>query len=319
MTGKFLKVLYFVLAACVGNAWAQDYPARPVKIIVPYPPGGVPDVLARTVGQRLSETLGQQFVVENKPGAGGITAVMAMINAPADGYTLILSDVRLTAINPYLFAKLPYDTLRDLAPVTHIANSILYVAGSPRFGDFAEFVSYAKAHPGELSYGSAGIGSVHHITGETIKAALGINLMHVPYKGTPQSVPALLSGEVQMALSSLPTLLAHVKAEKVKLLAVTSASRAPQTPDVPAVSEFIPGYDFTSALGLLAPAGTPTAVVSKLAGEVAKAMKRPESAERLTPLGMDPIGSTPEAYAEVIRRDLKKYATAVKLSGAKAD
>lgn len=319
MSAKFLKFLVFVLSACAVSVWAQDYPARPVKIIVPYPPGGVPDVLARTVGQRLSESLGQQFLAENRPGAGGITAMMAIVNAPADGYTLVMADPAQTAINPYLYKNLPYDTLRDFVPVSIVASSIQYLAASPQFGSFAELVAYARANPGKLSYGSAGIGSIHHIGVESLKAALGINLLHVPYKGTSQSVPAFVAGEVQVVMSSLPTLVSHVRAGKAKLLAVTSPKRPPQTPDVPAVAEFIPGYDFATGIGLLARAGTPAPVVSRLAGEVAKAMKHPETAARLTPLGMTPVGSTPEEYADLIRRDLKKFSTAVKLSGAKAD
>lgn len=319
MNRKLLKVLGFAVAAYASVAAAQDYPVRPVKIIVPYAAGGVPDVLARVVGQRLSEALSQQFLVENKPGAGGIAAVMSVVSAAPDGYTLLMGDPSQTAINTYLFAKLPYDTLKDLVPVSIAAKSTQYVAGSPQFASFTEFVSFAKANPGKLSYGSAGIGSVHHIGMESIKASLGIDVVHVPYRGSGQSVPAFVAGEVQAVFASLPALAAHVKAGKARLLAVTSATRSPQTAEVPAVSEFIPGYDFTTAIGLLAPAGTPAAIVSRLAGEVAKAMKQPDMAARLTPLGMEAFGSTPEAYDAQIRSDLAKYSVAVKISGAKVN
>jgi tripartite-type tricarboxylate transporter receptor subunit TctC len=319
MMRTFWKVLFVVFAASSAPLWAQDYPARPVKIVVPYPPGGVPDVLARTVGQRLSESLGQQFVAENRPGAGGITAMMTVVNSPADGYTLVMADPAQTAINAYLYRNIPYDTLRDFAPVSVVASSIQYLASSPKFGSFQDLVAHAKANPGKLTYGSAGIGSIHHIGMESINAALGIKMLHVPYKGTSQSVPAFVAGEVQVVMSSLPTLISHVKAGKAKLLAVTSPKRSPQTPEVPAVAEFIPGYDFTTGIGLLARAGTPAPILSKLGGEIAKAMKHPQTVARLTPLGMTPVGSTPVEYADLIRRDLKKFATAVKISGAKAD
>jgi len=321
MTRTLLSAALFVLVTSLGSTWAQDYPARRVKILVPYAAGGVPDVLARVVGQRLSEALSQQFVVENKPGAGGIPAVMTVVKAPADGYTLLIADVAQTAINPHLFEKLPYDTLKDLAPVSIVASSPIYVVVSPsvRIDSFAELIAYAKAHPNRLSYGSAGIGSIHHISMESIKAALGIDLAHVPYKGSGQSVPAFLAGEVPIVLTALPALGPHVQSGRAKLLAVTSVARSAQVPEVPSVSEFIPGYDFIAEVGLLAPAGTPVAAVSNISSEVAKAMKHPETASRLTALGLDPVGSTPEAFAALIRSNLERFAKAVKISGAKVN
>jgi len=290
-------------------------------MLVPYAAGGVPDVLARSVAHRLSESTGQQFLVENRGGGGGIAAVMAVVKSPADGYTLIVADPAQTAINPYLFANLPYDTLKDLAPVSIIANAVQYVVGSPQanLNSFADMVAYARANPGKLSYGSAGIGSVHHIGMESIKATLGLDIVHVPYKGSGQSVPAFIAGEVQVVLASLPALTAHLKSGKAKLLAVTSAGRSSRTPEVPAVSEFVPGYDFNVEIGLLAPAGTPPAVLSKLSAEVAKAMKHPDTITRFAALGMEPVGGTPEHYAAVIRQSLERFGAAVKLSGAKAN
>jgi tripartite-type tricarboxylate transporter receptor subunit TctC len=321
MKRTFATILSCCLAALAASASAQDYPQRPVRIMVPYAAGGVPDVVARTVAQRLSESTGQQFIVENRGGGGGIAAVMAVAKSPADGYTLLVADPAQTAINPFLFTNLPYDTLRDLAPVSIIANSVQYVVGSPQanINSFPDMVAYAKANPGKLSYGSAGIGSVHHIGMESIKGALGLNVVHIPYKGSGQSVPAFVAGEVQVVLASLPALTAHVKAGKAKLLAVTSARRSPQTPDVPAVSEFVPGYDFGVEIGMLAPAGTPPAVLTKLSGEVGKAMKHPDTAARFAALGLEPVGGTPENYTAVIRRSLERFSVAVKQSGAKAD
>jgi tripartite-type tricarboxylate transporter receptor subunit TctC len=314
-----IRILNLLVAAWVGHAAAQDYPNRPVRIIVPYAAGGVPDVLSRAVAQPLSEALGHQFIVENKPGAGGIAAVMAVVTAPADGYTLVMADASQTAINPYLFKDLPYDTLKNLTPVSVVAMSTQYVAGNPRFASFADLIAEAKANPGKLSYGSSGIGSVHHIGVESINASLGINMVHVPYRGSGQSVPALVGGEVHMVMASLPALVPHVKSGKIKLLAITSPKRSSQTPDVPAVAEFIPGYDFVTGIGLLGPAGMPPQIVSKLAAEVAKAVKLPNVTSRLIPIGLDPYGSTPAEFTALIERDLKKYSTAVKISGAKVN
>jgi tripartite-type tricarboxylate transporter receptor subunit TctC len=311
--------LSLLLAACAGLVTAQDYPNRPVKIIVPYAAGGVPDVLSRSVAQPLAEALGQQFIVENKPGAGGISAVMAVVTAPADGYTLVMADSSQTAINPFLFKDLPYDPLRSMTPVSIVALSTQYVAANPKFASFAELVAQAKANPGKLSYGSAGLGSVHHIGVESICSSLGIQMLHVPYRGSGQSVPALVAGEVNLVMASLPALMPHVKAGKLSLLAITSPRRSSQTPDVPAVAEFIPGYDFVTGIGLLGPAGMPPQLVSKLAAEVAKAVKLPAVAGRLVPIGLEPYGSTPAEYTALIERDLAKYSVAVKLSGAKAN
>lgn len=321
MTGKILRTLCFALVAWGWGASAQDYPARPVKIVVPYAAGGVPDVIARIVGQRLSESFSHQFLIENRGGAGGISAVMSVVKAPADGYTVLMADVAHTALNTYLFTNLPYDVLKDLQPVSVVANSAPFIVVNPSLpiGSFSEFLAYAKAHPGKLSYGSGGIGSVLHISMEVIKASQGIDLVHVPYKGSGQSVPAFLAGEVQVVVTALTALGPHVKSGKAKLLAVTSAHRSRQAPDVPSVSEFIPGYDFEAEIGLLVPAGTPAAVVARLSAEVAKAVKHPETMARLTTLGLDPVGSTPEAYATAIRRNLERFAEPVRQSGAKVN
>jgi tripartite-type tricarboxylate transporter receptor subunit TctC len=230
-----------------------------------------------------------------------------------------MADASQTAINPYLFKDLPYDTLKNLTPVSVVAMSTQYVAGNPRFASFADLIAEAKANPGKLSYGSSGIGSVHHIGVESINASLGINMVHVPYRGSGQSVPALVGGEVHMVMASLPALVPHVKSGKIKLLAITSPKRSSQTPDVPAVAEFIPGYDFVTGIGLLGPAGMPPQIVSKLAAEVAKAVKLPNVTSRLIPIGLDPYGSTPAEFTALIERDLKKYSTAVKISGAKVN
>ena len=232
---------------------AQDYPNRPVRLIVPSAAGGAPDVFARVVGQRLSEAMGQQFIVENRPGAGGISASEAVAKAVPDGYTLLVPDIPQLAINPFMFSKLPYDPQKDFAPVSLIASIPLFLVVQPsaQINSVAELVAAARANPGKMNYGSAGIGSLHHILMESFKGALGLNIVHVPYKGSGQSTPAFIGGDVTMLVTALAAIGPHVKAGKAKLLAVSSLARSPQEPDVPAVSESVAGFDFTSEIGLL--------------------------------------------------------------------
>ena len=300
---------------------AQDFPARPIRILVPYAAGGAPDTLARMVALRLGESFGQQVIVENRPGAGGLTASVAVAKAPADGHTLLTADVGQLAINPFLFANLPYDPVRDFAPVSLVALSAMFLAVHPstRIDSLQSLIREAKSAPGKLSYGSAGIGSIHHIGMESFKAHHGLDVIHVPYKGSGQSVPAFVAGEVSMTLAALPALGAHIKAGKGRLIAVFGATRSPQAPEVPAVGESIEGFDFTAEIGMLAPAGTPAPIVARLSTEIARAIRHPDNQARLAALGADAVGSTPEAYAEAIRRNLPRYAKAVKVSGAKAD
>lgn len=319
---NYLTILLAGFITLAGfSAQAQDYPNRPVRLVVPYAAGGAPDVFARLIGQRLAESMGQQFIVENRPGAGGISASETVAKAMSDGYTLLVPDVPQTAINPYMFAKLPYDPARDFAPVSLIATIPLFLVLQPsaQINSVAELVAAAKAAPGKMTYGSAGIGSLHHILMESFKGSLGIDVVHVPYKGSGQSVPAFIGGELTMLVTALAAVGPHVKAGKARLIAVTSLVRSPLAPDVPAVSETIAGYDFVSEIGLLAPAGTPRPVIGKLALEVAKAVRHPDTVQRLTTLGAVPVGNTPEAYGEMMKRNLERYAKAVKESGAKVE
>ncbi len=314
---SLLAGLAFAATAC-----AQGFPNRPMKIVVPYAPGGLPDTIARVVAVKLGESFGQQLVVENMPGAGGISGVGEVVKAQPDGYTLLVADVGQIAINPHLFSKLPYAPLKDLAPVSMIGTSALYLVAHPSVpvNSLKELVALAKAQPGKLNYGSSGIGSIHHLATEALKSGFGIDIVHVPYKGTGQSVPALLGGQVALLYSALPSIAGHLKDGKVKMLAISTAKRSPQTPDVPTVAESgIPGYDFVAEIGMLAPAGTPREVVNRLAGEVAKAVKQPDVVQRFTQLGIEPVGSTPEAYAQANKADFDKYATIVRATGAKID
>ncbi len=319
---KLAAALALALAVCPPLAAQDAYPSKPVRWIVPYAAGGLPDTMARVVAQKLSEGLGQQVTIENRGGAGGIAGTEAVARAAPDGYTFLVADVGQLAINPHLYAKLPYDPGRDLAPVTLLgtANLFLVANQSVPVKDFAELVALARAKPGVLNYGSSGVGSIHHLSMEALKSALGVAIVHIPYKGTGQSIPALVSGDVALAYSAMPSIAAHAKAGRVKVLAVSTAKRSPTAPDVPTIAELgVPGYDFAPEIGLLAPAGTPPAIVARMAQEVAKALKSPEVAQRFAQLDIVPGGNSPAEYAAQIRAANEKYAQAVKVSGARID
>jgi len=317
-----MRYLVAALLLAAGVASAQDFPNRPIKMIVPYAAGGLPDTMTRIVGVHASELLGQQIVVENRGGAGGISGSEAVAKAPADGYTLLIADVGQVAINQHIFSSLPYDPRKDFAPVTLIGTSALFLALHPSVpaNNFKELVAYIKANPNKVNYGSSGVGSIHHLATEALAHALGLKIVHVPYKGTGQAVPALLGGQVAMLYSSLPSLEAQIKAGKVKMVAISTLRRSPQAPDVPTVAEMgVPGYDFAPQIGVLAPAGTPPAVVQKLSTELAKAARHPDTVKRFTELGIDAAGSTPEEYAAMIRDADKRYGEVARVAGVKAD
>jgi tripartite-type tricarboxylate transporter receptor subunit TctC len=312
-----------VAASWIVDAAAQEYPTRPVRIVVPYAAGGLPDTMTRLAAVKMTEALGQQVVVDNRPGAGGIGACELVANANADGYTLIVVDVAQTAINPALYAKLPYDTLKSFAPVSLMGISAQFLAANAAVpaSTLTELIKLAKAKPGQLRYGSGGIGSVHHLSMEALKTPLGLDIIHVPYKGNGVAIPAMISGEVALVFSALPAIEGHLKTGRVKLLAVNTAKRSPQAPNVPTVSEVtgIKDYDYPPAIGVLAPAKTPRPVVNRVADAVAKAVKHPDIAKRYVELGIEPVGNTPEQYAAQIRADIPKYAKAVKASGVKVE
>jgi tripartite-type tricarboxylate transporter receptor subunit TctC len=316
----------FTALACLHlspAAFAQDaWPTKPVRWVVPYSAGGLPDTIARIVAQKVGEGLGQQVTVENRGGAGGIPGSEVVARAAPDGYTFLVADVGQVAINPFLYAKLPYDPAKDFVPVGLIGTANLFLvanAGVP-VKDFRELVALAKEKPGQLNYGSSGVGSIHHLATESLKSALGLSIVHIPYKGTGQSIPALVAGDVTFAYAAMPSIAAHVKAGRVKVLAVSTAQRSPTAPEVPTVAELgVPGYHFTPEIGLVAPTGTPPAVISRLSEEIAKAVKTPEVRQRFAQLDIVPVGSTPAEYGAVIRASVDKYRQAVKVSGARVD
>jgi len=312
-----------VIAVLAATRAVAQYPDKPVRVVVPYAAGGLPDTMTRLAATRLTETFKQQFVIDNRPGAGGIGACELVARANADGYTLLVADVGQTAINPALYARLPYDPIKDFAPVSILGTSAQFIAANAALpaNTLAELIALAKAKPGTLRYGSGGIGSLHHLSMEALNGPLHLNLVHVPYKGSAQSVPALLSGEVSLALSALPSIAQHRAAGRIKLLAVNTLKRSLQAPDVPTVAEVtgIKDFDYPPVIGILAPRATPRAIIVKLSAAIAQAVHAPQVTQRYAALGIDPVGSTPEAYAAQNRVDMVKYARAVKAAGIKAE
>jgi tripartite-type tricarboxylate transporter receptor subunit TctC len=318
---RAFAVAALALAQSAFAQGAKSFPDKPVKVVVGYSPGGLPDTIARLVGVKLSEMWGQQFVVENKPGANGILGADTVAKASPDGYTLLMTDNSTHAIIPFLFTKLPYDADRDLIPVSLTARAPLFLAVHPsvKANSFQELVAEIKAAPGKFSYGSSGIGSTHHLCMAYLAASLGLDMVHVPYKGTGQSVPALVAGQVPMVLSGYPTLAAHAKEGKVKLLAINSLKRSDLAPDVPAIAETIPGFDFAPTFGLFVPNGTPREIMAKVGADVARVVKLPDIVERTKSLGIEPIGATGEEWAKLLKSDAERYSKAVKISGAKVE
>jgi tripartite-type tricarboxylate transporter receptor subunit TctC len=319
---RLMSLLVVAVTAVAPAAYAADKTNRPVKIVVAYAAGGGADALARLMAQRLQEQTGQPFVVENKPGAGGIVGAEMVAKSPADGYTLLLTDTQVV-ITPSMFDKLPYDTLKDLKGISLMTSVPLFIAvkKTEKIDSLKDLIAQAKANPGKFSYGSPGIGSLHHIAMESLKHSLGVQITHVPYKGSGQSVVGFLAGDVQVLVASLPAILQHFKTGNVKLLAVSSLQRSPQAPDVPTIAEVaLPGFDFATEIGMLAPGGTPPDVVAKLNTEIVRALKNPDSVQRITDvMGAVPVGSTSEAYNKRLAEGLDAYAKAVKISGAKAE
>jgi tripartite-type tricarboxylate transporter receptor subunit TctC len=297
------------------------YPNRPIKFVVPYAAGGLPDTVARIFAQRLGDRLGQSVVVDNRPGANGVVAAQAIATAAKDGYTFLVTDGSMFSINPAIYKNLGYDYKRDFMPVSLAARAPLYLAVNPKVpvNNFAEFVALAKAKPGTLNYGSSGIGSTHHLTMEALKAALNLQITHIPFKGTGQSVPALIGGQVDVLFSALPSLAGFVKTGQVKLLANNAATRSSQEPNVPAVAETIAGFEFAPVVGILAGAGTPASAIERIAAEMALIAKMPEVIQTLTNAGIEPIGSGPAEYNKAILGENDRLAKAIIASGIKPE
>ena len=299
---------------------AQNYPNRPVKLLVPFTPGGGTDILARVVGQKISEALGQPVVVENRPGGNTLVATELLVNAPADGYTLLMQTNNL-ASNPTLYAgKLTFDTRKDLMPVSLVAGNphVLVVHPSVPAKNLKEFIALAKAKPGTLTFASAGSGTVNHLCGELLKGLAGIDMIHVPYKGSGALMPDLLGGHVNALFAAMPTVTALIKDQRLRPIAVTTPRRFHGLPEVPTIAESgFPGYDLSSWFGILAPAGTPAAVIDRLNAEINGALKDPGVRERLRDFEI--FGSTPAEFARFIDAEIDKLAQVIAVSGAKVD
>ena len=315
------SVMGMTLAAIVmasASAHAQTYPAKPVRVIAPFPAGGSSDLVARIVAQKMGEVTGQQFIVDNRPGAGGTLGTELAARAPADGYTLVIGNFAPLAVNPHLQRKLPYDPLRDFTSISLLAvgTTVLVVHPSLPVRSVKDLVALARARPGQLNYGSGGSGTPAHLTGELFNLMAKVNTIHVPYKGTGQSINDLIAGQIQLVFASMPVGLPHVKTGRLRALAVTSDKRTSLAPELPTVAESgIPGFALDSWWGLNGPAHTPADVVSRLNALSAQVLKRADVREGLANLGLEPKASTPQDYAAFTRAEIDKLGKLVKTIG----
>jgi tripartite-type tricarboxylate transporter receptor subunit TctC len=319
-TALALTCAFLIPAAAAADA--QDYPTRAIRLVVPFPPGGGNDILARTVGNRLSEVIGQQIVVDNRGGAGGIIGATIVATAAPDGYTLLLGSVGNLAHNPAIRPNLTYHPPRDFAAVALLATSAFMIAVNPSVPakNVQELIALAKAKPGKLNYASAGPGSSLHMTGEIFKHATGTNIVHVPYKGTGPALTDLIAGRVDLIFSTMPPVLPHIKTGKLRALAVTTAKRAAAAPDVPTVAESgVAGFEVSNWQGIVAPIKTPRAIVTKLHRDLTATLKLPGMPEALAAQGLEPAGGTPAEFAALIRKEIDRYTQVVKAAGIVVD
>ena len=317
----FVSALIVALGSLAHHASAQTYPAKPIRIIVPLAAGGPGDVLARAIGQKLSEQVGQSVVIDNRPGANTNVGSEFVAKAPADGYTLLATASTLT-INPSLYPALPYDAIKDFAPITLIGTTplILVVHPSLPVKSVKELITLAKSRPAQLNYGSAGNGSVLHLAGEMLNSRAGIKLVHVPYKGVTNAFSDLLGGQISIMFPGAPIALPQVKAGKLRALGTTGAGRTAAAPELAPISEAgLPGYEVSVWYGMLAPAGTPTPVITRLHAEISKIVQLQDIKERWAALGAEPLHNTPDQFAAFLKADLGKWAKVVRDSGAKID
>mgnify|MGYP006276569269 FL=1 len=312
-----------VLCACAGAPAAaqSDYPNKPIRLIVPFAPGGSNDIMARVIGQKIGESVTQQFVIDNRGGASGIIGTDLAAKAVPDGYTLLMMSLTF-AVNPSLFKKLPYDTEKDLAPVSLVASAplILVVHPSLPVKTLKDFIAHAKANPGKLNFGSGGPGTTPHLAGEMLKSMAGLQMTHVPYKGGGPALADLAGGQLQLMLENIPSTLPHVKSGKLRLLALSGLKRSALLPDVPTLDEAgLKGYDIVGWNGLFVPAGTPNAIVSRLHAETVKALALPDIKERLSGMGAEGVGSAPAQFAAFVKAEIKKWAQVVRAAGLRIE
>ncbi len=317
----FLGACALVAVALAAPAGAQSYPAKPVRFILPFPPGGPTDILGRIIGQRLAVQLNQPVVPENRPGAGGNVGTEFAAKQPADGYAIVLASPSLS-ISPGLYKKLGYDPVKDFAPITLVAQipNVLLVHPSVPVKTLKEFVQLAKAHPGKLNFGSGGLGTSNHLGSEMLKGLTGINMVHVPYKGSNEAMIGMIGGHVDMVVIGVPPTLPHIKAGRVRPLAVLAAERLPYLPDVPTSKEAgVANYEVITSYGILAPAGTPREVINRLNAEWLKIAVMAETKERMSGAGYEPMTSTPEQYGEFIKTEMVRWAKVIKDANVKIE
>jgi tripartite-type tricarboxylate transporter receptor subunit TctC len=317
---RFAAIVLFAVFAGIGTGSAADYPVRPVKWIVPYPPGGTTDVLARIVAQWLSEKMGQQFVVENKPGAGNNIGTEAVVNAPPDGYTMLLVNPA-NGINASLYKKLSFTFTRDIAPVAGIARvpNVMEVNPNVPAKTVAEFIAYAKANPNKVNLASSGNGTSVHLSGELFMAMTGVKLTHVPYRGSAPALTDMIAGQVQVLFDNLPSSIEHIRGGKLRALAVTTDKRSDALPDVPTVADTVPGYEASAWFGMGAPKGTPPEVIAVLNKAINEALADPNIKARLAEMGGMPMGGTPADFGKIVVDETEKWRKVVEFAGASVD
>jgi tripartite-type tricarboxylate transporter receptor subunit TctC len=320
-TAKSAIVLLAALLASP-SAWGQAFPTKPVRFVVPFAPGGSTDTLARALGQKLSDSLGQQVVIDNRTGANGNIGMEIVAKAPPDGHSIVLGYIANVAIGPSLYAKLPFDPVRDYEAVTLLATSpnVLVAHPAVAVSSLKDVIALAKAKPGQLNYASASVASVGHLTGELLNQLAGIRMVHIAYKGSGQAVTDLLGGQIQLMFSGFSSVMPHIKSSKLRPIAQTGEKRSPALPEVPTIAESgFPKFEATAWYGVHAPAKTPKPIVTRLNAEFVKALKMPDVKERLNALGFELVGSTPEHYASYIKTEIRKWEKVVKASGAKPE
>lgn len=319
-TRRLLAAL--LAAAACGTAFAQPWPAKPIRLVVPFPAGGGTDIIGREVAQKITEGTKWAFIVDNKPGSGGNIGIDNVAKSPADGYSLVLGQTSNLAINPSLYSKLPYDPVKDLTPISMVASAplALVVAADSPYRTLAELVAAARARPGTINFATSGNGTVAHLATELFQKEAGVKLTHIPYKGATQGVNDVIGGQVQMYVSSIPTLIGHIKNGKMRALAVTSGRRVDDLPHVPTVAESgYKGFEAVTWFGVLGPANLPKDITARLNTEINKALQAPELQKKLSDQGADVAGSTPEAFGKLVRDDMVRWGKVVKDSGARID
>jgi tripartite-type tricarboxylate transporter receptor subunit TctC len=319
---RSLSIAFALVAAtCQLCAHAQTYPVKPVRVIVPFPPGGISDVLSRVMAQHLTSAMGQQFVVDNRPGAGTTIAADIVAKAPPDGYTIYFIDMTTHAINATLYSKLPYDSVRDFTQIAMVAQTPLVMVVHPSLParSVKEFIALAKSRPGDIPYASSGNGTIVHLSGETFASMGGVKMVHVPYKGSAPAVSALLGGEVALTFSTTPPALPHVQAGRLRALGVTTAKRSPQLPDVPALGETLKGFDIVLYSGIMGPSNMSREVVARLNKELVRMVGTAAIKDAWTKQGAEPVVMTPEQVTEHLKSDIQKLGQMVRAAGAKVD